>query len=71
MYGLLNLYKQLLDLQVQMDEAAKPKVFFIIFTKFDSENSFFFKVAFGIALTAKDKHSLTPCIWKRALGRSC
>lgn len=43
MYGLLNLYKQLLDLQVQMDEAAKPKVFFIIFTKFDSENSFFLK----------------------------
>lgn len=27
MYGLHNLYRQLLDLHVQMDEAAKPKVF--------------------------------------------
>lgn len=28
MCGLLNLYKQLLNLHVQMDAAAKPKVFF-------------------------------------------
>lgn len=28
MYSLLNLYKQLPDLHVQMDAAAKPKVFF-------------------------------------------
>lgn len=27
MYSLLNLYKQLLNLHVQMDAAAKPKVF--------------------------------------------
>lgn len=31
MYGLHNLYKQLLDLHVQMDEAAKPKVFFLLY----------------------------------------
>lgn len=30
MYGLHNLYKQLLDLHVQMDEAAKPKVFIFL-----------------------------------------
>lgn len=41
MYSLLNLYKQLLNLHVQMDAAAKPKVlFFIRSTKFESENRF-------------------------------
>lgn len=39
MYSLLSLYKQLLNLHVQMDAAAKPKVFlFIRSTKFESEN---------------------------------
>lgn len=63
MYGLHNLYKQLLDLHVQMDEAAKPKVFifFIISTKFDSGNRSL-KVAFGIVLANNDKHSSTLCI---------
>lgn len=41
MYSLLNLYKQLQNLHVQMDAAAKPKVFiFIRSTKFESENRF-------------------------------
>lgn len=41
MYSLLNLYKQLLNLHVQMEAAAKPKVlFFIRSAKFESENRF-------------------------------
>ena len=42
MYSLLNLYKQLPNLHVQMDAAAKPKVFFFFIrsTKFESENRF-------------------------------
>lgn len=61
MYSLLNLYKQLLNLHVQMEAAAKPKVLFSL-DLLNLNQKIGLKVTFGIALSANDKHSPASCI---------
>ena len=50
MYSLLNLYKQLPNLHVQMNAAAKPKLFFFSLDLLNLNQKIGLKVAFGIAL---------------------
>lgn len=57
MYTSLDLYEQLLNVRLQMDAAAKPKVvFFFSLDLLNLNQKIGLKVVFGIALPANDKH---------------
>lgn len=62
MYSLPNLYKQLLNLHVQIDAAAKPKV--VLLDLLNLNRKIGLKVAFGITFSAKYKQSSASCILK-------